>query len=141
MGHPSINSLDQHIAARLKHLRKAHGISLEKLAEVIGVSQQQMSRYERGHNHLAAAHLYLLAEAFDVPISYFYVSFDDKRNAMISVTERLQANWPKANKTTTWKAEDDKEREALLSYYWRRLPSGRHQEIVIRLLEVVALGK
>ena len=139
-----VRALDQHIGKRLKKLRKTHKLSLERLAEVIDVSQQQMSRYELGRNHLAGAHLYLLAEAFDVPVNYFYMYFDDTRSTTPFAKQHLPDNWPiakSATKTTNWREKHAQEREALLGYYWRQLPSESVQEQVLRLLEVLALGE
>lgn len=134
-----IQLLDKHIAQRLKQLRKGHKISLEKLAEVIDVSQQQMSRYEAGRNHMAGSYLYLLAEAFNVPVSYFYTCLN-KQDTTISVRDCLQGDWP-IDLATDWRAEDRSEREALLTYYWQQLPSEQHREQTLRLLEVMAMGK
>lgn len=67
----SANPLDAAIGARLRMRRRAAGLSQQKLAEQLGVTFQQIQKYERGSNRIAGSTLILIAEALDTPPSYF----------------------------------------------------------------------
>ena len=64
--------IDKHVAHRLWVRRKEFGLSQNRLAEAIGVTFQQIQKYERGANRVVASRLYDLAAALDVPVSYFF---------------------------------------------------------------------
>lgn len=63
--------LDVAIGARLRIRRRASGLSQQKLAERLGVTFQQVQKYERGANRIAGSTLILIAEALDAPAGYF----------------------------------------------------------------------
>ena len=65
--------IDKLIGKRIQLKRKEKGLSAEKLAELMDVSQQQLSRYERGVNKINVAHLVELANLLQAPISYFFI--------------------------------------------------------------------
>jgi transcriptional regulator with XRE-family HTH domain len=67
----SANPLDVAIGARLRVRRRAAGLSQQKLAERLGVTFQQVQKYERGTNRIAGSTLILIAEALETPASYF----------------------------------------------------------------------
>lgn len=73
MAKPTASELDRHLGLRLKRLRQQEGLSAAALAEMIGSTQQQISRYENGQNKISAAQLYLLAQRFSVPLSWFFL--------------------------------------------------------------------
>lgn len=63
-----------HVGRRIRLRRTLLGLSQEKLGEALGITFQQVQKYERGTNRVGASRLYDLASALDVPISFF---FDD----------------------------------------------------------------
>ena len=65
-------AIDAHVGARLRLRRMLLGMSQEKLARTIGLSFQQVQKYECGNNRIGAGRLYDLARALDVPVSFFY---------------------------------------------------------------------
>lgn len=69
------NSMDEHVGARLRLRRGLIGLSQEKLAEAIGLTFQQIQKYERGTNRISAGRLHDLSRILDVPVSYFFDSF------------------------------------------------------------------
>ncbi len=75
-GTASSDDLDTYIGKRIRLRRKLLGMSQVKLAERIGVTFQQVQKYERGSNRIAAARLYYTAEVLDVPITYFFDGFE-----------------------------------------------------------------
>src|SRR3990170_1732551 len=69
MGHVKSGKI---IGAGIKARRKELGLSQEKLAEALGVSYQQVQRYENGTNLLSTDKLQIIAKALEVPVSYFF---------------------------------------------------------------------
>lgn len=67
-------TIDAHVGKRIRLRRTLLGLSQEKLGEALGVTFQQIQKYERGTNRVGASRLYDIATALDVPISFF---FDD----------------------------------------------------------------
>lgn len=64
--------MDVHIGARIRLRRTGLGMSQEKLGEAIGLTFQQIQKYERGANRVVASRLHDLSVALNVPISFFY---------------------------------------------------------------------
>jgi transcriptional regulator with XRE-family HTH domain len=76
-GRPRIgkpNPVDVHVGSRVRLRRTLLGMSQEKLGEAIGLTFQQVQKYERGANRIGASRLYDLSRVLDVPVSFF---FDD----------------------------------------------------------------
>jgi len=66
------NPIDVHVGARLRLRRTLLGISQVRLAETIGLTFQQVQKYEKGMNRVSSSRLYDLAQVLDVPLSYFF---------------------------------------------------------------------
>ena len=65
-------SVDVHVGERLRLRRKLLGMSQGKLGEAVGLTFQQVQKYERGTNRIGASRLFDLARVLDVPISFFF---------------------------------------------------------------------
>jgi transcriptional regulator with XRE-family HTH domain len=68
----SPNPVDLHVGARIRMRRKVLGVSQEKLADELGLTFQQVQKYERGANRVSASKLYEIARALSAPVSYFF---------------------------------------------------------------------
>jgi transcriptional regulator with XRE-family HTH domain len=66
------NPIDVHVGSRVRLRRTLLGMSQEKLGEAIGLTFQQVQKYERGTNRVGASRLYDLSHVLDVPVSYFF---------------------------------------------------------------------
>jgi transcriptional regulator with XRE-family HTH domain len=66
--------IDVHVGSRVRLRRTLLGMSQEKLGEALGLTFQQVQKYERGVNRIGASRLFDLARVLDVPIGFF---FDD----------------------------------------------------------------
>src|SRR5438046_1464424 len=66
------NPVDVHVGNRLRLRRTLLGISQEKLGEAIGLTFQQVQKYERGANRIGASRLWDLSLVLNCPVSYFY---------------------------------------------------------------------
>ena len=66
------NSVDVHVGSRIRMRRMMIGMSQERLGESMGVTFQQIQKYEKGSNRIGAGRLHKLSQVLSVPISYFY---------------------------------------------------------------------
>src|SRR5579862_3410669 len=71
------NPVDVHVGSRVRLRRTLLGMSQEKLGDAIGLTFQQVQKYERGANRIGASRLYDLARVLDVPVSYFFEELGD----------------------------------------------------------------
>ena len=67
-----LHPIDFHVGSRVYLRRNLLGLSQTKLAEAIGVTYQQIHKYERGVNRISASRLFNLSRALDVPVSFFF---------------------------------------------------------------------
>lgn len=72
-----ILKVDKFIGDKIYQLRLANGFSRQQLAEMIGVTHQQLQKYEKGTNRIAAGRLLLIAKALGKKIEYFYSEFEE----------------------------------------------------------------
>jgi transcriptional regulator with XRE-family HTH domain len=66
------NPTDVHVGSRIRLRRTLLGMSQEKLGEAIGLTFQQVQKYERGANRVGASRLYDLSKVLDVPVAFFF---------------------------------------------------------------------
>ncbi len=78
-GRPS--PIDVHVGSRIRLRRTLLGMSQERLGEALGLTFQQVQKYERGVNRVGASRLFDLSRVLDVPISFF---FDDMPDSLAS---------------------------------------------------------
>lgn len=64
--------VDVHVGQRLRQRRTLMGVSQEKLAESLGVTFQQVQKYERGTNRIGASRLYDIGRMLEVSVAYFF---------------------------------------------------------------------
>lgn len=64
--------VDRHVGERLRLRRALMGMSQERLAELVGVTFQQIQKYERGVNRIGASRLFEIAKILDVPVTWFF---------------------------------------------------------------------
>lgn len=80
------NPIDVHVGARVRLRRTLLGMSQEKLGEALGLTFQQVQKYERGANRVGASRLFDLSRVLDVPVSFF---FDDISQEIEALSPRL----------------------------------------------------
>jgi len=73
--HP--NPVDLHVGARIRMRRKILGVSQERLAEDLGLTFQQIQKYERGANRVSASKLYEIAKSLQSSVGYFFEGLAD----------------------------------------------------------------
>ncbi len=82
------NPIDVHVGGRIRQRRMLLGMSQERLGELLGLTFQQVQKYERGANRVSASRLFDLARILDVPVSFF---FDDMGEGVQAMSPALIA--------------------------------------------------
>ena len=78
------NAIDRHVGSRLRMRRVLMGMSQEKLGEHLGVTFQQVQKYEKGMNRMGASRLQNASRALEVPVEFFFrdaPQFEDAHKA------------------------------------------------------------
>lgn len=70
------NPIDIHVGSRVKLRREMLGMSQEKLALLLGLTFQQVQKYESGKNRIGASRLWDVSKVLETPISFFYEDMD-----------------------------------------------------------------
>jgi transcriptional regulator with XRE-family HTH domain len=66
------NPIDIHVGGRVRLRRMMQGMSQEKLGESLGITFQQIQKYEKGTNRIGASRLQHIASVLQVPVSFFF---------------------------------------------------------------------
>jgi transcriptional regulator with XRE-family HTH domain len=112
-----MQQINRHVGARIRERRIMLGLTLQRLADAIGVAHQQAHKYECGINCISAGRLYQIASALGTPVSYFFEGFDEQK-----VPARARH-----------------ERQSLeLAQNFVQIPSKRHKEVLAHLARVLA---
>ena len=115
--------VDVHVGARLRVRRTLMGMSQTALGEAIGLTFQQLQKYEKGTNRISASRLFALSRVLDVPVEYF---FDDMPTAVTASSPTLGGG--KAKKPPSYELDPMARRETLelvRAYYKIRDPEIR----------------
>ncbi len=66
------NPIDIHVGSRVRLRRNMLGVSQEKLGESLGITFQQVQKYEKGTNRVGASRLQAISTILNVPVSFFF---------------------------------------------------------------------
>lgn len=66
------NPIDIHVGSRVKLRRMTLGVSQERLGRLLGLTFQQIQKYEKGSNRISASRLFAIAQALDTPVQFFF---------------------------------------------------------------------
>lgn len=83
------NPVDIHVGQRIRQRRVLLGMSQETLAETMGMTFQQVQKYERGKNRVSASRLYQLSHILGVQISYFFDNFSTDLSVPNAISEGM----------------------------------------------------
>lgn len=72
----STNAVDAYVGERVRFRRKMLGMSQSSLAEALGITFQQIQKYEKGINRIGASRLLRIAEIFGVAVGFFFENGD-----------------------------------------------------------------
>ena len=73
--------VDAHVGARIRLRRKLLGLSQQQLAERLGLTFQQVQKYERGVNRVSASKLYETAQVLQAPVTHFFEGLEGEARA------------------------------------------------------------
>ena len=122
--------VDEHVGNRIRVRRTLLGMSQEKLGEFLGLTFQQVQKYEKGANRVSASRLFQLSKILNVPASYF---FDNVPAESASYTRRLSDD----GKAVPADMPTSRESLKLIQAYYA-LPSPALRKIVLGLIEALA---
>lgn len=80
--------MDQYIGGRLRLWRRTMKIDAYALAATIGITYQQLQKYEKGLNRISAARLHAISRALNVPVSYFFQETENSSAATESGSQQ-----------------------------------------------------
>ncbi|MGH1457460.1 MAG: helix-turn-helix domain-containing protein [Paracoccaceae bacterium] len=86
--------VDVHVGKRVRHRRWLVGMTQQQLAEQVGIKFQQIQKYETGANRVSASRLWDIADALDVPVSFFFEGMEAEVEAEAAETEVAEAAVP-----------------------------------------------
>jgi transcriptional regulator with XRE-family HTH domain len=83
----SPNPTDIHVGSRIRMRRNILGMSQEKLGESLGITFQQIQKYEKGTNRVGASRLQAIASILDVPVAFFFAEVPGRESALDGLSE------------------------------------------------------
>jgi transcriptional regulator with XRE-family HTH domain len=84
--------VDRHVGLRIRMRRKELSISQERLADALGLTFQQVQKYERAANRVSASKLYEIARALNASVGYFYEGLETIEQASVPAAPNLEAH-------------------------------------------------
>ncbi len=93
-----LDTVDTHVGGRLRLRRTLLGLSQTELGRRVGLTFQQIQKYEHGANGIAASRLWQLADILDIPVSFF---FDDMPDAAPRASEPPDPETPPMGRRET----------------------------------------
>ncbi len=105
------NPVDEHVGGRVRFRRTLLGVTQQQLAEALGVTFQQVQKYEKGANRIGSSRLYDLSTILDVPVGYFFEDISDSVRELspakmlqareVNFAEEIEQNEPRVTKRET----------------------------------------
>jgi len=123
----SPNPIDRHVGLRIRMRRKELGISQERLAESIGLTFQQVQKYERAANRVSASKLWEMSRALNTTISYFY-------EGLSNTPEPMGSNLPRETVQDFLMTPEGLE----LASSFPKIPQGRLRRKILDLVRVMS---
>ncbi|AIL32431.1 helix-turn-helix domain-containing protein [Basilea psittacipulmonis] len=113
--------IDKSIGQRIQQRRRELGYSADRLSEMIGISQQQLSRYERGANKINVSHLVSIATCLKTPISWFFLDCEPQFESyspqpLETLALPIRGDDLKMRLDQHWQALSDEQRKKLISF-------------------------
>ncbi len=86
MPHPT----DVHVGRKVREARAARSMSQEQLGKKLGISFQQVQKYEKGTNRIGASRLYEISQHLQTPVSYFFDGLDEAHDDKVLPRRTIQ---------------------------------------------------
>ena len=130
--------VDIHVGSRVRMRRTLLGMSQEKLGDALGLTFQQVQKYERGANRVGASRLFEISRVLDVPVSFF---FEEMPAETASMSTSAPGKTGAAEDAEEFERDPLAKRETLelvRAYY--RIADPRVRKRVFELTKAVASG-
>lgn len=82
------NQIDEHVGSRVRLRRQLLKMSQERLGDDLGVTFQQVQKYERGSNRIGASRLWALSHVLDVPVTFFFEGLTSSANPGVAENDQ-----------------------------------------------------
>jgi transcriptional regulator with XRE-family HTH domain len=126
----SPNPTDKHVGSRVRMRRMMLGISQEKLGDALGLTFQQVQKYEKGTNRIGASRLQQIANILQVPVAFF---FEGAPNSGAAVPDEGAAQSPSF--VSDFLATSD---GLALTRSFTRIQDGKLRRRIVDLVEQIA---
>lgn len=126
----SADEVDEHVGRRLRQRRNELGISQEKLGAALGLTFQQVQKYEKGQNRIGAGRLYRIATILSVPVQYFFDNLPDGPEPAARVEHKTGEDDIRAFATTP--------EGRALSAGFVRIPDSATRRCIVDLVRAIA---
>jgi transcriptional regulator with XRE-family HTH domain len=124
------NPIDKYVGSRVRMRRIMLGMSQEKLGEALGLTFQQVQKYEKGTNRVGASRLQQISDILQVPVSFL---FDGAPNDLR--TGGASTNTPSPNYVADFLATSE---GLALTRAFTRIPDGKIRRSIVDLVEQIA---
>jgi transcriptional regulator with XRE-family HTH domain len=84
MAKKQINPIDQYVGSRVRMRRKLLSMSQEKLSDALGLTFQQVQKYENGKNRIGSSRMCQIAQALQTPVAFFYEGAPGQPGAVVA---------------------------------------------------------
>ncbi len=126
---PDANPIDLHVGTRIRLRRKFLGLSQSDLAEALGLTFQQVQKYERGSNRISASKLFQTARTLKAPVAYFFDGY-----AAVDQGERFEESSCEQNVSSFLLTNEGVE----LAESFPRVKSAKHRRHILNLVRGLA---
>lgn len=120
--------VDIHVGQRVRARRKMLGLSQTQLGKELGVTFQQVQKYERGTNRIGSSRLFKITTVLDAPVAYFFEGAETKLPGYNQSLEALDADTFERQET----------QELVEAYY--RIADPRIRKKIVGLVRLLASG-
>ena len=105
------HATDIHVGRKVREVRATKAMSQKELGKLLGVSFQQVQKYEKGANRIGSSRLWDIAMSLDTPITYFFEGIEDKTEINSKILPRRTIELAKKIDSIT----DDNIRQQILN--------------------------
>ena len=123
------HSIDQYVGSRVRMRRQALGMSQTKLADAIGLTFQQVQKYEKGTNRMGSSRLMQIANVLEVPVTFFFEGAPGQ--------PKISRTAPSADFVTQFLSKED---GLALTRAFMRLRDAKIRRSIVHLVERIADG-
>ena len=124
-----IHPADTHVGQKVRMRRKMLGLSQQQLGDQIGLTFQQIQKYERGANRISASKLWDIARVLKTPIQVFFEGYDDGRSVAHDAPSDSERDV-----TTFLRSSEGQE----LAESFPRISNSRHRRKLVELVQALA---